>query len=286
MAAIKPLAIFAVPGAPDWMAVAEDSVWVTSSPKNTVTQLKADTNTLGHIVTVAKPCSGLIFAFGSIWSPSCGEHSLIRFNAFSGAVEAKITVGPAESEGGIAAGAGSVWMLIDKSGVLARINPKTNTVERKIAVPAGSAACTFGGGIVWVTAPTKGLLASVDPLTNSVTHEIEVGQSPRFLTFGAGSVWTLNQGDGTVSRIDASTYKLVANIEAGLQGEGGEITFGQGALWTTLIKFPITKIDPATNKVSQQWTGPGGDSIRIGLGSLWLTDYQGQKVWRIDPNSL
>ncbi len=71
-----------------------------------------------------------------------------------------------------------------------------------------------------------------------------------------------------------------------MQGEGGEITFGEGALWVTLIKFPITKIDPLTNKVSRQWAGPGGDSIRVGLGSLWLTDYQGQKVWRIDPKSL
>jgi len=286
MASIKPLATFDVPGAPDWMAVADNSVWVTSSPKNTVTQLNATTNTVGHVVTVAKPCSGLVFAFGSIWSPSCGQHALVRFNATSGVIEATISVGPVESEGGIAAGAGSVWMLIAKSGVLARINAKTNTVERRIAVPAGSVACTFGAGAVWITSPAASVVARVDPASNAVTHKIKVGQNPRFVTFGGGSVWTLNQGDGTVSRIDTSAYKLLGNIEAGLQGEGGEITFGEGALWVTLIKFPITKIDPLTNKVSRQWAGPGGDSIRVGLGSLWLTDYQGQKVWRIDPKSL
>jgi len=39
MAKISPLATFQVPGAPDWMAVTTDSVWVTSSPANTVTRL-------------------------------------------------------------------------------------------------------------------------------------------------------------------------------------------------------------------------------------------------------
>ncbi len=286
MASIKPLATFEVPGAPDWMAVTDDSVWVTSSPKNTVTQLDGKNNTVGHVVTVAKPCSGLVFAFGSIWSPSCGENALLRFNARSGVIEAKIAAGPAESEGGIAAGDGSVWMLIPDSSILARIDPTTNSIQKRIAVPGGSVACTFGSGAIWVTSPAKSVVARVDPATNAVTGEIRTGANPRFLTFGAGAVWTLNQGDGTISRIDAAARKLVLNIEAGLQGEGGEIAFGGGSLWMTLIGFPITQIDPSTNRVMRQWSGPGGDSIRFGLGSLWLTDYKGGKVWRIDPASL
>jgi virginiamycin B lyase len=286
MASVKPLATFEVPGAPDWMAVTDSSVWVTSSPKNTVTQLDAKSNAVGHVVTVAKPCAGLVFAFGSIWSPSCGDRALVRFNATTGIVQQKIAAGPVDSEGGIAAGDGSVWMLISDSSILARIDAKTNKIEKRITVPAGSVACTFGAGAVWVTSPAKSVVARVDPATNTVTDTIETGSKPRFLTFGGGAVWTLNQGDGTISRIDASTRKLVATIKAGLEGEGGEITFGEGALWTTLIGFPITKIDSKSNHVMRQWSGPGGDSIRIGLGSLWLTDYKGGKVWRIDPKSL
>ena len=72
-------------------------------------------------------------------------------------------------------------------------------------------------------------------------------------------------------------------IEAGLSGAGGEIAYGEGSIWATLLGFPITRIDPATNKVAQQWAGKGGDSIRVGFGSVWLTELDAGVVWRIDP---
>jgi glyoxylase-like metal-dependent hydrolase (beta-lactamase superfamily II) len=92
----------------------------------------------------------------------------------------------------------------------------------------------------------------------------------------------LNQGDGTVSRIDAKTAKLVATIEVGVPGGGGEIAFGFGHVWATVFEIPISEIDPATNQVVRQWKGPGGDSIRIGHGSLWLSNLREQNLWRID----
>jgi len=285
MASITPTAVFAVDGTPDWMAVTEDSVWVASSPKNAVVQLDAKTNKVGRSVTVAKPCSGLAYGFGSIWSPSCSEHKLVRFNPATGAIEAKINAGPADSEGGITTGAGSLWMVTDKKGVLSRIDGKTTQVVKTIEVPAGSVACTFGGDAVWVSSPDQSLVARVDPKTNQLTDKIAVGKAPRFMTFGAGSAWTLNQGDGTISRIDAATRKVIT-IAAGLPGEGGEIAYGEGAVWATLFGFPITKVDTVTNRVVRQWKGKGGDSIRAAHGSVWLTFLYDKKVWRIDAHQL
>ena len=285
MESITPTAVFTVDGAPDWMAVTEDSVWVASSPKNVVVQLDVKANKVGRSVTVGKPCSGLAYGFGSIWSPSCSEHKLVRFSPTTGVIEATINLGPADSEGGITAGAGSVWMVTDKKGVLSRIDGKSNQVVKTIDVPAGSVACSFGGGAVWVSSPDQSVVARVDPKTNQVTDKIAVGKGPRFMTFGAGSAWTLNQGDGTISRIDAATRKVV-NIEAGLPGEGGEIAYGEGAVWATLFGFPMTKVDTATNKVVKQWKGKGGDSIRAAHGSVWLTFLYDKKVWRIDAHHL
>ncbi len=34
-----------------------------------------------------------------------------------------------------------------------------------------------------------------------------------------------------------------ATIEAGLKGGGGEIAVGEGSVWVTLFKFPITRIE-------------------------------------------
>ena len=283
MADLHPQATFAVEGQPDWMVVTEDAVGVTSSNVNHVVRLDPATNQAGTIVTVNKACSGLAAGFGSVWVPSCGAHSLVRVDPQTGKIQAEIPAGPADSEGGIAIGAGSVWMATDKKGVLARIDPQTNKVVAKISIPSGSYAPAFADGAIWITSTEHNLLTRVDAQSNQVIASIPIGPQPRFLTVGAGSIWTLNQGDGTISRVDSKTSKLVATIAVGIPGTGGEIAFGEGSVWTTVFQIPMSRIDPATNTVVQQWTGAGGDSLRLGHGSIWLTDLAHGSVWRVNP---
>jgi virginiamycin B lyase len=281
MAELVPVTTFAVEGRPDWMAVTEDAVWVASSNVNHVVRLDAKTNQPGTIVTIAEPCSGLVVGFGSLWIPSCGDHAVVRVDAETGAPQAKIAANPADDEGGIAVGAGSVWIVISKDGDLARIDPGTNAVIAHIRLPPGSFNPVFANNSIWVSSNTSGTLVRVDPATDKVVSETPVGSMPRFLTLGAGSIWVLNQGDGAIARVDASTGKQTALIAAGIPGEGGEITFGDGAVWASVMDYPITRIDPATNTVTGQWHGGGGDSIRVGHGSVWLTNLTGAKVWRL-----
>jgi virginiamycin B lyase len=284
MTTITPTAVFTTGGAPDWQVLTEDALWVSNGPANSVHRLDPKTNTVAATIEVGKkPCSGLTEGFGSIWVPNCGDKSLSRVDEKTNKVTATLPIGPAESEGGIAASPDAVWLVTLPDGKLSRIDPKTNTVVAQIDVPAGSAAVVYGDGAVWVTTPKANLLTRVDARTNKVTDSIETGPGPRFLTFGGGAVWTLNQGDGTVSRIDAKTRKVVANIEVGVPGGGGEIAYGFGHVWATVFLIPISEIDPLTNKVIRQWTGNGGDSIRAGHGSVWLSNLGDHNVWRIDP---
>ena len=286
MSAIKPDAVFPVEGAPDWQVVTDDAVWVTNGPKNTVHRLDPTTNKVVAAVTVGmRPCSGLAAGFGTVWVPNCGDRSgegksVSRIDMKTNQVVATLPIGPAQSEGGVATGAGSFWMVSDQKGVLSRIDPATNKVIAEIVVPEKSAAVNFGEDAAWVTTPAANTLTRVDPKTNQVTATVAVGPGPRFLTVGAGSIWTLNQGDGSISRVDGKTAMVIATIEAGIPGPGGEIAFGEGHVWATIFQIPITEIDPATNTVVKQWIGPGGDSIRVGHGSVWLSNLQDGNVWR------
>lgn len=277
---------FATGGDPDWMAVANDAVWVSISSLNRVTRLDGSTNAIGVSVAVNDPCSGLAAASGSLWIPSCGDHTLVRANLQTGRIEATIAASPADSEGCIAVGADSVWLTSDAKGVLSRIDPKTNSVVATIALPSGSYCPVFADGFLWVTSSDHSVLTHIDPATNHVVRQIPVGKNPRFATAGAGAVWTLNQGDSTISRVDTRTAKVVATIAEGLAGHGGEIAFGFGSVWITMIGVPVTRVDVATNTVVRQWHGDGGDSIRAGLGSIWLTHLKGGLVWRISPGRL
>jgi YVTN family beta-propeller protein len=281
MTAIKPDAVFPIEGTPDWQVLTEDGVWVSNGPKNTVHRLDAKTNTVVAAVAVGKrPCSGLTEGFGSIWVPNCGDKTVSRIDMKTNAVIATASVGPSASEGGIAASPEAVWLVTDAKGVLSRIDPKTNQVTAEVTVPANSAGVTYGEGLVWVTTPGSNTLTGVDPKSNAVKFTIETGPGPRFVTTGAGSAWTLNQGNGTITRVDAKTGKVVATIEAGIPGGGGELAFGEGYVWATIFQIPLTQIDPATNQVVKQWTGAGGDSVRAGHGSVWLSNLREQNLWR------
>ena len=286
MSTITPVASFPAEGSPDWQVLTDDAVWVSNAPKNTVHRLDVKTNTVAAVIPVGKkPCAGLAAGFGSIWVPNCGDKTISRIDIKTNAIVATIPVdpGPLASEGGIVATPEGVWVVTDPKGTLGRIDPATNQFAGKVAIPENSAGVTAGEGYVWVTTPGKNLLTRVDPKKSEVTTTIETGPGPRFCTTGAGSAWTLNQGDGTITRVDAKSGKVVATIEAGIPGGGGELAFGLGHVYATIFQIPITEIDPATNTVSRQWTGPGGDSIRAGHGSLWLSNLRDGTVWRIDP---
>jgi streptogramin lyase len=281
---ITPTNVFTTGGTPDWQVLTDDALWVSNGPLNAVHRLDLKANEVAATITVGKkPCSGLTSGFGSIWVPNCGDKTLSRIDMKTNEVTATLPIGPAESEGGVAASNDAVWLVTDAEGKLSRIDPKTNTVAALIDVPAGSAAVVYGDDAVWVTTPGKNTLTRVDAKTNKVTDSIETGPGPRFETFGAGAIWTLNQGDGSISRVDTKSRKVVATIAAGIPGGGGEITFGFGHVWATIFQIPITEIDAATNQVIRQWTGAGGDSIRAGHGSVFLSNLRAHNVWRIDP---
>ena len=285
MSALTPDAVFPIEGTPDWQVLTEDALWVTNGPKNTVHRLDVNTNRVVAAVEVGKkPCSGLAAGFGSIWVPNCGDKTLSRIDIATNRVVATLPLGPADSEGGIAAGPDAVWMLTDAKGVLSRIDPTTNKAIAEIAVTAGSASCIYAEGAVWITTPGKNLLTRVDPRTNAVVATIDVGPGPRFLTAGAGSIWTLNQGDGTISRVDARSNKLLANIEAGIPGGGGEARVRRGTcVERRYSASPLPKSTSAKKRGDQAMDnpGPGGDSIRVGHGSIWLSNLRQQNVWRL-----
>lgn len=291
IATIKPVGVFPVPGNPDWQVITPDAVWVTSGRKNLVARLDPKTNTVVTLVeTATRPCSGLVEAFGTVWVPICGDQAapdskrLQRIDPKTNKIVATLPVGPALSEGGVTANADSIWMLSDMKGILSRIDPETNRVIAEIQVPQGSSVVTLGEDkAIWVVSTEKSVVVRVDPNTNLTTDRVAVGPNPRFTTVGGGAIWTLNQGDGTVSRIDVKTRKLITSIEVGVPGGGGEIAYGEGYVWVTVFEIPLTQIDPDTNKVIKQWFGPGGDSVRVGHGSVWLSNIRQENVWRLDP---
>ncbi len=306
-ASLKPDYEFPVPGAPDWIAVGE-SIWISNSPQNSVTRIDPKTNKIADTITgLNRPCSGLAIGFGSLWVPNCGDQTLARVDLKTAKITATIPTGVANSEGGLAVTADSVWLLTDAKSTLARLDPEKNTIVAEVRLPAGCFTVVFGPpgpeAALWVTCTQANQVLRVDPVTNQVTNRIDLGippagpastqsvhtqhnTQPRFLTVGEGAVWVLCQGEGNVVKIDPKTMAIVATIEVGVPGGGGDIAAGEGAIWVSSFGFPISKIDPKSGKVVQQFVGEGGDAIRAAGGAVWLSNLRQGVVWRLDPRRI
>ena len=285
---IKPSVTISIGGTADWVLVTDSAVWVASTKPYDIVRIDPSTNKIVARVRIPdEACSRLAFGFNSVWVPICGSTpALVRIDAMKNTISAVLPIAPAGEEGGIATSDDSVWMVTDKNGTLVRVDPSTNGVRDRIHIPHGSFNPVFSDGTVWITGIESNVVTAVDASSGKVLASIPVGSKPRFLAAGGGSIWTLNQGDGTISRVDEKSRKLVATIQAGIPGTGGDIGYGADAVWLTVFDVPLTRVDATTNRVAKQWVGEGGDSLRFGFDSLWITDYKKGLLSRIPIEEL
>jgi len=281
---LHPTAVIRLGKTADWVAIAPDAVWVGSTGPNAVHRIDPGTNKLVATVELAgEPCAGLALGFGSVWIPLCGNTpTLAKVDGSRNVVSAVFQAGPAAGEGGITTSTDSVWLVTDKEGSLARIDPRTGAVRQTVRVPAGSYNPRFYDGRVWVTRADGAEITAVDATSGAIVGTTNTGPGPRFLTSGAGSIWTLNQGDGSLTRIDAHSRQVTQTTALGTPGHGGDIAFGGGMIWTTMPNVPLSAVNAVDSKLLCQWVGPGGDSLGIGHDALWLTDYHGGTVSRLE----
>lgn len=280
---LKTAAVIHVGKTADWVAITTDAVWVGSTGPYAVHRIDPGTNR--RVATVklpGEPCAGLAIGFGSLWVPLCGRtQRLAKVDLRANTLRRVFDIGAAAAEGGIAASPDSLWLVVDRVGSLARIDPATGAIRQSIHVPDGSYNPLYSAGKIWITRAEGAEVTSVDAGTGTLTGSAATAPGPRFLTAGAGAVWTLNQGDGSLTRIDASTGQATSTVALGTPGSGGDIAFGSGMVWSTVAKMPLTLVDAATATVLCQWAGPGGDSLGIGHDSLWLTNYHAGTLSRI-----
>jgi virginiamycin B lyase len=279
---LKPIASIQIGKTADWVAITADAVWVGSTGPNAIHRIDPATNREAASVSVSgEPCAGLAPGFGSLWVPLCAaKPALARIDLHSNLVTAVLKFGTA-AECGITASGDSVWLVVDGHGTLARIDPVSNTIRQRVKLPPGSCNPHYSRGMVWVTNAKGAELTAVDARTGAIVSTIQTGPYPRFLTDAAGSIWTLNQGDGSLTQIDMSTQRVTGSVALGTPGHGGDIAYSGLEVWTTMVGAPLTAVNIVSRQVFRQWVGPGGDSLAIGHGAIWLTDYHKGTIVRL-----
>lgn len=180
------------------------------------------------------------------------------------------------NDGGIGAGAGSIW-VVDRSRGLLRIDPATDSVAEHIPGVRGGAP-VVGEGVVWVpSAIILNTLLRVDLATGAVSR-IATGPSadewPITAVVTPGAVWVGNHHGGSVARVDPRTNAVVASVPWGEHGNGGiyHMATDGSRIWVTGSRTSdVTEIDTATNSVVRRTTVHTGTcgGIAVDAAAVW-----------------
>ena len=227
------------------------------------------------------------------------------------------------SPGGATAAYGAVWVANDRSGTLARVDPATNRVTRRLRLRPGIFSVTHGFGALWVVNYARDTLSRVDPRTGRV-RSVRVGASPFDVTAAFGRVWVTAWEAGKLVEVDPRSLRVVRRIAIGARPTGLHVA--GGGLWVGFGRSAtaIARLDPKTGKVERvpvgvrapSWfvTGAAGlwiqgadnvlvhveqgqvvDRLTFGRtlaqgarapdGTLWIPDKEQSLVYRVDPKT-
>src|SRR5215217_1584943 len=272
----------------DWLAAGDGAVWISQTFE--IDRIDPGTGEIEAKVTVPEgACEATAFGFGALWTATCEKPGLSRIDPRTNTVTGHLDLAvptQLDGEGSVGAGEGGIWLAVDGAGCsacrVARVDPQTLRVTAHVRVKVGAAGVRTGSGSVWVTNPRLDIVERIDPHRNAVVGSTKVGDAPRFLAVGAGGVWTIDQQGGTVTRLDLKTGAKRATIRAHLEGLGGDITTGDGAVWARTGTTLLTRIDPGTNTVTQRY-GPesGSGAVIVEGDNVWISAHDVPAVWRL-----
>jgi DNA-binding beta-propeller fold protein YncE len=186
--------------------------------------------------------------------------------------------------GGATAAFGAVWVANDRAGTIARIDPRTNRVTRRIRLRPGVFSLTRGFGALWAENYERGTLVRVDPRTGRV-RTVRVGATPFDVLAAYGRIWVTAWEAGTLVEVDPQSLRVLRRTKVGprptgLRAAGGGVWVGFGRSATG-----IARVDPATHALERVELGVRAPSWFVsGTRELWIQAADNVLV-HVDPSS-
>ncbi len=174
-----------------WIAASPSDVWAAGGTRagGLAWRIDPHTNKVTRTVPLAYGDRGVAIAGDSVWLRD--DSGLVRLDRRNGRLEERLALSSRGccEPGGLAAGAGSVWVADHGRGVVWRVDSGTGRIVGTVPVRGKPGGVAVGAGAVWVADAAYGVILKVNPNTNAVVAKIPVGGVPSGLAFGFGRLW-------------------------------------------------------------------------------------------------
>jgi virginiamycin B lyase len=289
-----------VPGQPFRVAAGEGSVWVLSrapmpcTPARPCTVSRIDPGTnrvLGKPVPLPADAWDLAVGLGSVWVTQF-DGRLIRINARTGRISARISARPIYFGSVVTVGGGFVWTGNDdernESGSVSKIDPATNRVVGNVTGLGSPQSIAYGRGAVWV-ADHAGWLVKINPGTLEVVTRRRLDFGPHGVVVTRRAVYVADAHGNRLLEADPKTAKARRIVDLPV----GPIhpTVGAGSIWSSSAAVwdgaskddRVVNIDPETLKIVRTLhLGGSVPSVAFRFGSVWAAVRTGSAV-RVSP---
>jgi YVTN family beta-propeller protein len=172
--------------------------------------------------------------------------------------------------GGVAAGAGAVWVIDAGRGTLSRLDPVTGSVTRVVPVGPSPNGVEVSGDAVWVASAVSPQLLKVSPTGDRVLDTVPLRAPGSALAVGAGSVWVAVADRDAVAKVDARSSR-VEWIAVGSRPTGISVT--EDAAWVANSGAnTVSRIDSRTGEVEATVRVPERPyRIAADADGVWVT---------------
>ena len=259
------------------------AIWVANDGSGTLVRVDPRTNRVTRRIRLRPGVFAVTRGFGALWTVNYRTQLLTRVNPASGR---KRSVRVGGEPGSVVAAFGRVWVTAWASGRLVMVDPRSLRVLKRIRIGPTPANLRVANGAIWVGFGRSATsVARVDPATAGIVR-IPVGvQSPRSFVTGTRDVW-IQAGDHTLVRLDPSSRAVTAKLSFGSTLAGGALA-PDGMIWMPDKEQNVVyRVDPEKAVVVDSFpAGAGAFQAVRASGSMWVTSYAGNDVWRFRANT-
>ena len=198
---------------------------------------------------------------------------------------------------------GSLWLPLEGSGEVARIDTGTGAIAARIPVgdpsktelhsdPHAAAAAADG---IWVTNAADRSIVLIDPATDVEVRRIALDVAPYAIAIDGRRAWVTSFDDGAVVLVDLDAGKRLASAVVASPG-GIAVASGGGSVWVVEHRGDrLLRLDADTLETADtiEYGGPGPndvcgfciENVIYAEGAVWTADNHRRTVTRVDPRT-
>lgn len=250
-------------------AVVALSLTVSGGPASAAADTASRAFLRRQVKVGAEPLNVIASGPSRLWTENYGDGTVSVVDARAERRLRTVRVGG--TPGGVAYGAGAIWVSDLSSGRLTRLSQRGKITGRAQVASAG-AGVAVRRGVVFV-ADYSGGLVRVDARTMKRLGRTALPGQPEAVAVGFGSVWVSN-GNGTINTVNPSSGAIVGRaIQVGADVD--DVTTTSNAVWAvSLYGQRLVRINPRTRRITRSIRLRGeGSGLLVRQGSAWVANY-------------